>query len=71
VAKRARDTGYTDSACGKREKERERERKREGGGIPLVYSANPTVIDWLPAILSYIRIMDSFVCPESTRHLTA
>lgn len=45
VAKRARDTGYAGSACGK------------GEGIPSC-TANPTVIDRLGAILSYVRDTD-------------
>lgn len=62
VAKRARDISYADSVCRKGEKERR---------DPLVYSVNPTVIDWLSAILFYIVYSRyrSFVCLESMRHL--
>lgn len=44
--------------------ERGRGRGRGEGGRrdPLVYSANPTAIDWFPAILSYIIVTDSFLC---------
>lgn len=45
VAKRARDTGYAGSAYGK------------GKGIPSC-TANPTVIDRLGVILSYVRDTD-------------